>query len=158
MSVNNGLSNRPRLTQTAYRTAVSSTVASLRNGYTDQDMADMWGVSAGTVNNAQNHKHDLGALPLLMLADRFGPGALNTVLNLVGAKAVHDGDVVIDVGKVPHKVASTLPLLIELLTDGVCCDHDIRKLEDAGAIDLFCDLADMLRQRRDGVRLKAVSA
>lgn len=157
-AINTGVINRTRITQSSYRKAVSKTVAAHRNGYSDQDFSDIWGVSAGTVNNAQNLKKDLTAIPLLKLGERFGPDGLNTVLALIGMKAVHDTDVTIDVENVPCDIASVLPLLIELFRDGECCDGDVRKLDDAGAIDKICELADYLRQRRNGVRLDGLAA
>lgn len=157
MSVNNGLRDLPSLTQSSVRTAIASTVAGLRNGHSDQDMADEWGVSAGTVNNAQNLRNDLALMSWLRLGRRFGPDGLNTVLALLRMKAVRDDAVVVDVAKVPFEIASTLPLLIHLLADGECCDSDLRKLEEAGVIDTLLTTADFLRQRRDDVRLKSVS-
>lgn len=155
-SRNSGLSNRVRLTQSAYRTAVASAVAGVRNGYSDQDMADAWGVSAGTVNNAQNKRADLSGLPLLKLGERFGPEALDTVLALIGAKAVRDDAVLLDPGTVPTAMASVLPLLIDLFRDGDCSPSDVRALDRAGAIDSILKIADWLRQQRDTVRLEAV--
>ncbi len=152
----NGVSKRPRLTQSAYREAISETVRSLQNGDTDKEMAERWTVSAGTVLNARNKNNDLSGMPLLKLGERFGPDALSTVLALIGAKAVPDDAVTVDVSAVPCDVAGTLPLLIELFRDGECCDGDIRKLDQSGAIDCFLRVADMLRQRRDGMRLRAV--
>lgn len=157
MTGTNGLGDRVRLTQTSYRHAVSETVAAARNGYSDQEMADIWGVSAGTVNNAQNKNNDLSALPLLKLADRFGPDALNTVLALVGAKAVQVDAVTVDVSAIPCEVAKVVPLLIELFADGHCSNNDVRTLDKAGAIDCLGRVVDMLRQRRDGMRLEAVA-
>lgn len=154
MSVNNGLGDIPRLTQTSVLQAIASTVSGLRNGWSDQEMADEWDVSAGTVNNATNKKHELSLTNWLKLGKRFGPEGVNTVLALIRMKAVHLTTVVVDVAKVPFEIASALPLLIELLGDGVCCDDDVRKLEKAGAIDALIRVSNYLRQRRDEVRLK----
>lgn len=154
--VNTVVSNRMRFTQSGYRTAVASTVASLRNGHSDQDFADEWGVSAGTVNNAQNKTKSLSGENLIRLGAEFGPAGLNTVLALIGLKAVRDADCCLDVSKIPHDVASALPLLIELMSDGECCDDDMRKLEKAGVVSTFLRIADGLRQRRDVVRLREV--
>lgn len=151
------VSNSPRVTQTGYRTAVASTVAALRNGHSDQDFGDEWGVSAGTVNNAQNKTKSLSGENLVKLGQVFGPAGLNTVLATIGLKAVRDSECCLDVSKVPHDVASALPLLIELLSDGECCDNDMRRLEEAGVVDTFLRIADGLRQRRDVVRLRGVS-
>lgn len=157
MSVHKGLSNRPRLTETSYQHAVAGSVAAMRNGYSDQEFAELWGVSSGTVNNAQNKKHALSGMPLLKLGERFGPEALDTVLSLIGARAVPVDAVTIDVSAVPCDVAKVVPLLIELFADGDCSNGDVRTLEKAGAIDCLGRVADMLRQRRDGMRLEAVA-
>jgi hypothetical protein len=154
VSVDNGLGDLPQLKQSAVLQAVSSTVSACRNGWSDQEMADEWDVSAGTVNNATNKKHEVSLSNWLKLGRRFGPEGLNTALALVRMKAVHLTAVVVDVAKVPFEVASTLPLLIQLLGDGECCDDDVRKLEKAGAIEAILKTAAYLRQRRDEVRLK----
>ncbi len=157
MAVPKGLSNRPRLNETSYQQAVAETVADLRNGYSDQEFAELWGISAGTVNNAQNKKHALSGVPLLKLGERFGPDALDTVLSLIGARAVAVDAVTIDVATIPCEVAKTLPLLIELFGDGHCSNADVRALDRGGVIDCLGKVADMLRQRRDGLRLEAVA-
>lgn len=146
----------PSLNQSSLREAVAETVSGCRGSWSDQDMADEWGVSAGTVNNAQNKRHDIGLMHFLKLGKRFGADALNTTLALIGAKALNDTEVAIDVSRVPHGVASVLPLLIEVFADEVCCSRDVRKLDEAGAIDAMIEVADFLRQRRDEVRLEDV--
>ncbi|PZU75573.1 MAG: hypothetical protein DI530_15075 [Sphingomonas sp.] len=156
MPLSNGLGGRVRLTQSSYRDAVSETVRDLQDGATDQDMADAWGVSASTVGNARNRGNDLAAMNLLRIGDRFGPPALDTVLALIGARAVRRDEVTVDVARVPCDVAKTLPLLIDLLSDGECSVSDVRKLDDAGAIDCLIRVADMLRDARDRMRLQAV--
>jgi hypothetical protein len=156
-TAHNGLSNVRRLTQSTFRQAVSSSVSACRNGWSDEEMAEQWGVSAGTVNNAQNKKHDLGMLNWLKLGERFGPAGLNTALALVGMRAIRDDCATIDVSLVPIELAQCLPLLIELLADGDCSDSDVRKLEQAGVIGTLARVADVLRQRRDTVRLREVS-
>lgn len=156
MPLSNGLGDSVRLTQTSYRDAVSESVRDLQNGATDQDMADAWGVSASTVGNARNRNNDLSAVSLLKIGERFGPEAMDTIMALIGARAVRRDAVTVDVSKVPCDVARTLPLLIELLSDGECCLGDVRKLDDAGAIDCLIRVADMLRDARDRMRLKAV--
>lgn len=157
MTAPKGLGNSVRLTQTSYRDAVRETVVALQNGGTDQDMADAWGVSSGTVENARNRKHDLTAIPMLKLGEQFGPSALDTILALIGARAVGRDEVTIDVSAIPCDVARTLPLLIDLFKDGACCTQDVRTLDKAGAIDCFAKLADMLRNKRDAMRLEAVA-
>lgn len=150
-----GLGDCARLTQSAFRQAVSETVRDLQDGGTDQDMADAWGVSKGTVENARNRNHDLTALPLLKLGERFGPEALDTVLATIGARAVRREAVTVDVQRLPCDVATTLPLLIELFADGECSPSDMRKLEEAGAIDCLLRVAETLRNARDTMRLRA---
>lgn len=151
MLVHKGLRNRTRLTQTALQTALSETVGSLQEG-SDQEFADQWGPSAGTVANVRNRKHNLALLAFLQLGDRFGPAAMDTVLSLVGARAVDRDAVTVDVSKVPCDVAKVLPLLIELFADGECSEADTRTLEKAGAIDCLTSVADMLRNKRDALR------
>lgn len=154
MSVANGLGDIPSLTQTSLRTAACSTVSALRNGWSDQDMADEWGVSAGTVNNATNQNHDLSLMSFLRLGKRFRAAGVNTVLALIGLRATEADAVHIDVAGLPCELAGTLPLLIDLLRDGECSNGDVRQLEAAGAIESIVTIAEYLRQRRDAVRLR----
>lgn len=157
MAPNNGLGNRVRLTQTSYRRAVSETVRGLQENDTDQDMADAWGVASASVGNARNQNHDLTAISLLKLGDRFGPSALDTVLALIGARAVARDAVTINVSAIPCDVAKVVPLLIELFADGDCSTADVRTLDKAGAIECLGKVADMLRSRRDAMRLESVA-
>lgn len=152
MLVHKGLRNRSRLTQTAMRSADAETLAALQSGGTDQDIADEWGVSAGTVCNVRNKRHDMTRLNWLRLGERFGPAALDPVLSLIGARAVDREAVTVDVSKVPCDVAKVLPLLIELFADGECSEADVRQLDRSGAIDCLTSVADMLRNRRDELR------
>lgn len=152
MLVHKGLRNRSPLTQSSYRTAVSETVKAAQGDASDRDMADVWGVSSGTVQNARNKASDLNAVSLLKLGERFGPAALDTVLSLIGVRAVDREAVAIDVSAIPCDVARVLPLLIDLFRDGECCAEDVRKLEQAGAIDCLGAIADMLRNKRDEMR------
>jgi hypothetical protein len=154
--LNNGLGDTRRLKQSSLRQAIATTVAANRNGWSEAEMAEEWGVSKGTVNNAQNKSHDLGLMNWLKLGERFGPAGLNTVLALVGMKAVRDDQCVIDCAVVPVEIAQCLPLLIELLADGDCSDADVRRLEQAGIIGTLARTSDLLRQRRDTVRLREV--
>lgn len=156
MPFSNGLGSCIRLTQSWYRDAVSETVRDLQEGGTDQEMADVWGVSASTVGNVRNRANDLSAINLLKIGKAFGPGSLDTVLALIGARAVARDAVTVDVARVPCDVAKTLPMLIELLSDGDCCATDVRALDQAGAIDCLIKVADMLRDARDNLRLKAI--
>lgn len=147
------------VTQTSYRTAAKATIKALQGDDIDQDFADKWGMSAGTVKTVRNMTNDLSAVPLLNLGTRFGPSALNTVLNLIGAKAVCLETITLtprDIAAIPCNVAATLPTLIRLLADGDASDADIRQLDREGVVDCFMQLADMLQQRRDALRLKVV--
>lgn len=155
-TAHNGLGVSRRLKQTTMRQAVATTVAANRNGWSEAEMAEEWGVSAGTVGNAQNKNHDLSLMNWLKLGERFGPAGLNTVLGLVGMRAIRDDSATLDISSVPVELAQCLPLLIELLADGECCDADVRKLEQAGVIGTLARVADVLRQRRDTVRLREV--
>lgn len=152
----NVLGDVRRLKQSSLRQAIATTVAANRNGWSEAEMAEEWGVSAGTVGNAQNKNHDLSLMNWLKLGERFGPAGLNTVLGLIGMRAIRDDSCVLDVSNVPLELAQCLPLLIELLADGECCDADVRKLEKAGVIGTLARVADVLRQRRDTVRLREV--
>jgi hypothetical protein len=154
---NKGLGNCVRLTETTLLEAVRETVISLQNGGTDKDMAVAWGVSKGTVENARNRNHVLSATSLLKLGDQFRAEGLDTIMALIGLKAVERDAVTIDVAGIPCDVAKTLPLLIELLTDGDCSAADVRALDKAGAIDCLGRVADMLRERRNAVRLESVA-
>lgn len=151
----------PRLTQNSYRQAVGETVTSLAacNGsLSDQDMADLLGTSAATVGNARNRKGDLNAVTLMSIGRAFGPHALNTVAALIGAKVVPANAMCVeDVSRIPLKIAEALPMLIALLSDGECCDGDVRDLERAGVIDVMIQTANMLSNRREQMRLKAVN-
>lgn len=155
MLVHNGLRKRPHLTQNSLQSALSETVRGLQGDASDREFADEWRVSEGTVPNVRNRKHTLSLQPFLQLGDTFGPSALDTVLSLIGARAVDREAVTVDVSRVPCDVARVLPLLIELFADGVCCDNDVRTLDKAGAIDCLGSVADMLRDRRDAVRVAA---
>lgn len=156
MDRRNVRSNAPALTQSAYREAVAETVSSLQGSATDQDMADTWGVSAGTIVNVRKRSHDLSAVPLLKIGKAFGVDRLGTILALIGAKAVPLDAVHIDVSSIPCDVAGCLPTLIRLFADGDASDADIRQLDREGVIDCFSRITDMLEQRRDDLRLKAV--
>lgn len=155
-----GLGDCGRLTQSCYRAAVSETVRSLQGVASDQDMADAWGTSAATVGNARNRNNDLSAMPLLKLGERFGAASLDTVLALIGAKAVAREAIMIDaasIAAIPCDVAATVPTLIRLLADGDASDDDVRQLDREGAIDTFVRLAALLQGRRDSLRIRSVS-
>lgn len=154
--VPNGFGDCRRLKQSSLRQAVATTVAANRNGWSEAEMAEEWGVSAGTVGNAQNKNHDLSLMNLLKLGERFGPAGVNTVLALIGMRAIRDDQCVIDVSAMPVEIAQCVPLMIELLADGDCSDADVHRLEKAGVIATLARTADMLRQRRDSVRLREV--
>ncbi|EQB13256.1 hypothetical protein RLDS_16090 [Sphingobium lactosutens DS20] len=152
-----GLGKLPRLTQSSYREAVSQTISGLAapEGLTDQDMAELIGNSAASIGNARNKKGDMSAVSMLSIGKAFGPEALNTIMALIGAKAVPaDAICCGNVSHIPVAIAQALPLLITLLGDNVCCDDDVRKLHTSGAIDTIINAASMLERRRNEVRLK----
>jgi hypothetical protein len=152
------LGNAPRLTQSSYRQAVSETVTNLAaaNGaLSDGDFAELIGTSKSTVGNARNREGDLSARGLLGVGKAFGPEALNTILALIGAKAVPVESVCCsNVAHVPVEIAQALPMLITLLGDNDCNDSDVRQLDRAGVIDVMIKTANLLMRRRDEVRLR----
>lgn len=153
----NGLAKLPRLTKSSLRLAVASTVTGIRaaESLTPKDAAELLGVSVQTIRNAEDGDHDLNSVALLSIGKAFGPEALNTILALIGAKAVPaDAICCGNVSHIPVAIAQALPLLITLLGDNVCCDKDVRELEAAGAIDTIIKAASMLERRRNEVRLK----
>jgi hypothetical protein len=154
MRERNGLGSSPRLSQSSYRQAVSETVRHLQGSDTDQDMADRWGVSDGTVMNARNRNHDLSPIPLLKLGERWRGEGLNTVLALIKMKAVDEKAIAIDAADIPCEVAECVPELIKALHDGDCTAEDVHKLDQAGVIDTLCKVAESLRQHRDRLRLR----
>lgn len=153
----NGFGSSHRLTQSSYRQAVSETVRGLQSDDTDQDMADRWGVSDGTVMNARNRNHDLSGLNLLKLGERFRGEGLNTILALIKMKAVDETAIAIDAADIPCEVAECVPELIKALHDGNVSGEDIHKLDKAGVIDTLCKVAESLRQHRDRIRLRSVA-
>ncbi|MBR2268294.1 hypothetical protein [Sphingobium sp.] len=155
----NVLGKLPRLTENSLRTAIATTFTGIRaaEALQPKEMAEVMGVSVQTVRNAEDGAHGLNSFNMLSLGKAFGPEALNTILALIGAKAVPADALCCDnVGNIPLKIAESLPLLITLLSDGVCCDDDVRKLEGAGVIDEFIRAASVLERRRNEVRLRAV--
>jgi hypothetical protein len=151
------LGKLPRLTQSSYREAVSQTISGLAapEGLTDQDMAELIGNSAASVGNARNKKGDMSAVAMLSIGKAFGPEALNTILALIGAKAVPAESLCCgNVSHIPVAIAEALPLLITLFADNECCDRDVARLDAAGVIDTFIRAASMLERRRNEVRLK----
>ena len=113
MPFSNGLGSCIRLTQSSYRDAVSETIRDLQEGGTDQEMADVWGVSASTVGNVRNRANDLSAINLLKIGKAFGPGSLDTVLALIGARAVARDAVTVDVARAGAEAASLLEKPVE---------------------------------------------
>lgn len=150
------LRNNRRLSQNSVRAAISETVRALQGDKTDQDFAEEWGTSAGTVANARNRNHTLGLEPFLRLGKEYGAAGIDTALSIVGLRAAPLSSVVVDAGKVPHEVAKCLPLLIERLGDGDWSDEDQRAFEEAGIVHCFLNLADKMRERRDERRLRTV--
>jgi hypothetical protein len=154
----NKMLRKTRLTHNSLREAISSTVRELQGDKTDNEMADEWGTSAGTVANARNKNHTIGLEPFLRLGKEYGPHGVDTALALVGLRSQPMEARVLDISKVPHDVAKCLPLLIERLSDGEWSDDDQVAFERAGIIHTMLDLADQMRDKRDARRLRAVGA
>lgn len=149
-------SNQRRLTQTSLREAVSETVRSLQGDKTDEEFAEEWGTSAGSVLNARNRNHTVGLEPFLRLGKEYGPDGVDTALALVGLHSLPINAPVLDISKVPHDVAKCLPLLIERLGDNDWSDDDQVAFEKAGIVHCILNLADQMRERRDARRLRSV--
>lgn len=147
---------KSRLTHNSLREAVSSTVRSLQAAKSDSDMADEWGVSAGTVANARNRNHTIGLDAFLRLGKEYGAQGVDTSLGLVGLHALPLEAPILDISKVPHDVAKCLPILIERLADGDWSDEDQAAFERAGIVHCLLNLADTMRERRDARRLRPV--
>lgn len=143
----------PRLSQSSFRQAVSETIRAEQDDLSDDEFGDELGVSGQTIGNARNRQNNLGAMAILRMGQRRGVQSLNTILSLIGARAVATSEVTVDVGGIPCEVARHLPLIIDLLRDGVDSDADIRKLDQEGVIDTFVRLAARWEQRRDALRL-----
>ncbi|UZW54033.1 hypothetical protein NUH86_10850 [Sphingobium sp. JS3065] len=152
------LGNALRLTQSSYRQAVSETVSGLaaaNNALSDGDFAELIGTSKSTVGNARNREGDLSARGLLGIGKAFGPEALDTILALIGAKAVPLESICCsNVAHIPVEIAQAVPMLITLLGDNDCSDSDVRQLDRAGVIDVLIKTANLLMRRRDEVRLR----
>jgi len=84
--------------------------------------------------------------------------ALDPILAHFRRRSVAIDDVTIDIAAIPSDVASCLPLLIDLLRDGECDEDDTRRLERAGVIDCLGRVVDMLRDRREHLKLKVIGA
>lgn len=155
---NNGLRNVAHLTQSALQRALAGTVSDIQNGDTDQDMADAWGVSAGTVANVRNHNHTLSLMGFLHLGERFGPKGLDRVLALIGLQASNRDAVVVtadDLKAIPQVIVDCLPTILRHLGDGTYCRNDHQAFEEAGIVDSFLEVADKMRAMRDAARGEA---
>jgi hypothetical protein len=149
--------NFTRLTQNSLRDAISETVRPLQGSKTDKDMADEWGVSAGTVTNARNQYHTIGLEQFLRLGKEYGTEGVDTVLRLVGLKAQRIEARYIDITAIPQSVAECLPLLIDKLRDGEWSDEDQAAFEHAGIVRTLLDLGEQMREKRDERRLRRVA-
>jgi hypothetical protein len=143
-----------RLTNNTLRDAISSTVRELQEDKTDNEMADEWGTSAGTVANARNKNHTISLEAFLRLGKEYGARGVDTALALAGLRAQPLEANTIDISRVPHDVAKCLPLLIERLSDGEWSDDDQVAFERAGIIHTMLDLADQMKDKRDERRLR----
>lgn len=145
-----------KLTHNSLREAVSTTVRALQVHKTDNEMADEWGTSPGTVANARNKNHTIGLEPFLRLGKEYGVEGVDTCLALVGLRAQRIEARTIDITRVPHDVAKCLPMLIERLADGEWSDEDQAAFERAGIVSTLLDLSEQMCGRRDERRLRAV--
>lgn len=145
-----------RLTHNSLREAVSSTVRSLQGDKTDNEMADEWGTSPGTIANARNKNHTIGLEPFLRLGKEYGVEGVDTCLALVGLRAQRIEVKTLDITRVPHDVAKCLPMLIERLSDGEWSDEDQAAFEHAGIVRTLLNLSEQMRDRQVERHLKAV--
>jgi hypothetical protein len=113
------------------------------------------GVEEKTVRRARDKETSLKANTTFNMLARKGE-ALDPILAHFRRRSVAIDDVTIDATRVPCDVAACLPLLIDLLRDGDCSDDDTRKLDAAGVIDRLAAAADLLRGRRETLKLKVV--
>jgi hypothetical protein len=111
------------------------------------------GCEEKTVRRARDKETTLKANTTFNLLARNG-AALDPILAHFGRRSMAVDDVAIDATRVPCDVAACLPLLIDLLRDGDCSDDDTRKLDAAGVIDRLAAAADMLRGKRESLKLK----
>jgi hypothetical protein len=148
---------KSRLTHNSLRAAVSETVRSLQGGKTDNEFADEWGTSAGTVANARNKNHTIGLEQFLRLGKEYGAEGVDTCLSLVGLKAQRIEARYLDITAIPQSVAECLPMLIDKLRDGEWSDEDQAAFERAGIVHTMLNLADTMREKRDERRLRRVA-
>jgi len=113
------------------------------------------GCEEKTVRRARDRETSLKASTTFNLLAPNGK-ALDPILAHFGRRSVAIDDVLIDVAAIPCDIAATLPLLIELLRDGDCSDSDTHKLDAAGVIDCLARVGDMLRNKRERLKLKVV--
>lgn len=114
------------------------------------------GCEEKTVRRARDKETSLKASTTFNMLARDGT-ALDPILAWFGRRSTAVEDVTLDVASIPCGVAETVPTLIRLFHDGDASDADIRQLDREGIIDRFVEIADLMVQRRDAVRLKVVA-
>jgi len=115
------------------------------------------GCEEKTVRRARDKETSLKASTTFNILATRG-NALDPILAHFHRRSVAIDDVTIDIAAIPSDVASCLPLLIDLLRDGECDEDDTRRLERAGVIDCLGRVVDMLRDKREHLKLKVISA
>lgn len=98
-------------TQKALRGAVARIIRAvqLEHDLTDEALADLLGISIGTVRNARNELTDLNAVTITRLGARFGSDVLDPYSALYGARNVpldaEDTDALPSVSAAVHRLA-----------------------------------------------------
>lgn len=161
MHSNSVLGNVRPVTQSSYRTAIAGIVRSLQSaeGLTDQELADLIGVSAATIGNARNEKGDLNPIALLNIGRVFGPDAIGAVMGLAGCKAAPVTARCTSDASMPAAIARAQLFVCEALSD----DHEVTDAEIVApgaseAIDGGGQVFDTLRWRRDSLRARGRAA
>lgn len=156
MSVNRGLGKPPLLTESLFKTLVSSAVrkVQLRAEMTDQDMGDSIACSAATIGNARNMSGKLQGHTLfnLLALDEF---ALEGMLNHFGRRSVPieakcDTDALVSTSGAVHRLAAVkCPK-----SDGGQEITDSECLEIEAEIDAALSSLNALKVRCEAIRRK----
>ena len=113
------------------------------------------GCEEKTVRRARDRETTLKASTTFNMLARKGE-ALDPILAHFHRRSVAIHEVTVDVASIPCDIAGCLPMLIDLLRDGDCNDDDTRKLDRAGVIDCLANVADLLREKRERLKLKVI--
>lgn len=160
-AINNVLSNRAALTQSSYRRAVASIIRSIqsRHSQSDQDTADLLGVSAATIGNARNEKGDLSAITLLRVGTVYGLDAIGPAMHLIDAKAASKTALCTSDANMPVPVAKCQLFLVEALSDNNQVDDgELLEPGAAEAIEQGGQVFDTLRWRLNGLKARGAVA